>query len=204
MLVMVAIVVVPFLLFGDQLDGMVRAAMEGPSSRIIVACVGVLLLAADVVLPIPSTFVIAGLGAAMGIGLGTALAALGLTLGCGFGYWLGRSLGQGFAERTINFEDLGYIRSQLERHGTWILGACRPVPVLAEASVVVAGVAGLPAGKVLLVTTLANIGVAAVYAFLGASAETRIGFAGAVIGAVALPVAAMFVARAWKNRVSAF
>lgn len=199
MLVMIAIVVVPFLLFGDQLDGMTRAAMEDPSSRVIVAFTGVLLLAADVVLPIPSTFVIAGLGAAMGAGFGTALATLGLTLGCGFGYWLGRSLGQSFAERTINFEDLNSIRSQLERHGTWILGACRPVPVLAEASVIVAGVAGLPAGKVLLITTLANVGVAVVYASLGAAAETRIGLAGAVIGAVALPLAAMLAARTWKK-----
>ena len=95
--------------------------------------------------------------------MGTLLSAVGLTLGCGLGYWLGRQAGRSFAARRPGPDD-PLISSLLERHGAVVLVVCRGVPVLAEASVIAAGVLGMAASRFFLATTLANIGVGAAYA----------------------------------------
>ncbi|WP_051388555.1 TVP38/TMEM64 family protein [Hyphomicrobium nitrativorans] len=199
---MLAVVIVPFLLFGDPLDSFARDAMASASYWPLAGAFGFLLLAADVVLPIPSTVVIALLGGWFGALTGTLVAAGGLTLGCAIGYWLGKRFGFDFAERTIGREDLAAVSTWFERHGVLVLAFCRPVPVLAEASVIAAGVANLPARKVLIVTTLANIGFAAVYALIGARVESGVEFLAALAASIALPGAAMLGARAWRRRTA--
>jgi 3-dehydroquinate synthase len=84
-----------------------------------------------------------------------------------------------------------------------MLVLCRPVPVLAEASVIAAGVAGLPAGHVLAITTLANIGVAATYASLGSSAETGSGLLAALAASIGLPLVAMLTAKTVRRATRA-
>jgi hypothetical protein len=59
----IAAVVVPWLLFGDAFDRLTRETIASPTSRMMVAAAGVVLLAADVALPIPSTVVVSLLGA---------------------------------------------------------------------------------------------------------------------------------------------
>ena len=203
LLVMIAIVVVPFLLFGETLDRLARDMMMSPLSRPLAAVAGFLLLAADVVLPIPSTVVISILGAVLGIAGGTLVATAALTLGCALGYWLGHRLGHDVTERMIGREDFQYLTHQLERYGLLMLVLCRPVPVLAEASVIAAGVAGLPARHVLAITTLANIGVAATYAALGSSAETGSGLLAALAASIGLPLVAMFTAKTVRRATRA-
>jgi membrane protein DedA with SNARE-associated domain len=79
----------------------------------------------------------------------------------------------------------------LDRRGLPILALCRPVPVLAEASVIAAGVVGMPFGRTLFVTGFANLGFSAVYALLGASAQTMLGFLFAAAASLALPALAL-------------
>lgn len=196
---LLAIVIVPFLLFGDRLDQITREAMANASYRPLAAGLGFLLLAVDVVLPIPSTVVIAVLGGWLGALPGTLVAASGLTLGCAIGYWLGQRLGSDFALRMMGAEDFAALPSWFDRHGALVLAFCRPVPVLAEASVIAAGVAGLSVRKVLVVTTLANIAFAGVYAVLGAGAESPRGFLAALVASIALPGTAMLAANAWRR-----
>lgn len=199
-LLMVTLVVVPFLLFGESLERFARDLMTDPSSRPATAMAGLLLLAADVVLPVPSTIVISVLGALLGVLGATLVAAVGLTLGCLWGYGLGRWLGHDFAQRTMGREDFVYLSDRLGRYGLLVLALCRPIPVLAEASVIVAGVAGLSTGKVLVVTTLANIGFAAVYASFGAAADTGAGLLAALAASLGFPLAAILIARALRRR----
>jgi hypothetical protein len=80
--VLIALVVVPFLLFGAELEAWALRVMADDRSKAAVAAAGGLLLASDVVLPIPSTVVISALGALLGGVLGTAIAVIGLTLSC--------------------------------------------------------------------------------------------------------------------------
>jgi uncharacterized membrane protein YdjX (TVP38/TMEM64 family) len=192
---LIAIVVVPFVLFGTSLEGWTFGLMESSRPAAFIAAVGALLLAVDIVLPIPSTVVAAGLGALLGAPLGIAAAAIGLTAGCVVGYGLGRYLGHDFALRELGPSDFAYLSGLLDRYGLWLLAACRPVPVLAEASVIAAGVVGMRPIPVLVVTALANIGFAIVYAGLGASAEGLSGFLAAFAASLALPGIALLVAK---------
>jgi hypothetical protein len=66
LLALLAVVAVPFLLFGETIDGLTQAAMTGTASRAMATAAGFSLLAADVVLPVPSTLVITVLGALLG------------------------------------------------------------------------------------------------------------------------------------------
>jgi uncharacterized membrane protein YdjX (TVP38/TMEM64 family) len=192
--VLIALVVVPFLLFGAELEAWALRVMADDRSKAAVAAAGGLLLASDVVLPIPSTVVISALGALLGGIVGTIVAVIGLTLGCVLGYVLGRALGHDFALRHLGEKDFAYLADLLVRRGLPILALCRPVPVLAEASVIAAGVVGMPVGKTLLVTGLANLGFAGVYALLGASAQSIAGFLAAFAASLALPGLALLVA----------
>jgi uncharacterized membrane protein YdjX (TVP38/TMEM64 family) len=185
------IVVVPFLLFGEELETLTLSVMANDRSRLAAAAGGGLLLASDVVLPIPSTIVIAALGALLGVWLGVAVAVAGLTAGCILGYALGRALGHDFALRQLGERDFTYLADLLDRRGLPILALCRPVPVLAEASVIAAGVVGMPFGRTLFVTGFANLGFSAVYALLGASAQTMLGFLFAAAASLALPALAL-------------
>lgn len=192
--ILLAIIIVPFVLFGTSLEDWTFGLMDAERSAPFIALVGTLLLAADVVLPVPSTVIAAGLGAMLGAPLGIAATALGLTIGCAIGYTLGRWLGHDFAERELGKADFAYLSGLLARYGLPLLALARPVPVLAEASVIAAGVLGLKASTVLLVTGLANIGFATVYAGLGATAEGLTGFLLAFALSLAIPGIALLVA----------
>ena len=61
-----AVAVVPFLLFGGPLEAQARAWLEGPMPRWARAGVVVGLLAGDVLLPVPSSVVNTFAGAALG------------------------------------------------------------------------------------------------------------------------------------------
>jgi uncharacterized membrane protein YdjX (TVP38/TMEM64 family) len=193
--VLLAIVIVPFALFGTSLEAWTFGLKKGTASRAALGVAGSALLAADILLPVPSTVMAAGLGALLGAPLGIAATALGLTLGCAMGFFLGKALGHDFALRELGPTDFAYLANLLDRYGLWLLALCRPVPVLAEASVIAARVMGLRALPVLIVTALANLVFAAVYAGLGASAEGPHGFLAAFVLSLALPGIALLVAK---------
>jgi 3-dehydroquinate synthase len=71
------------------------------------------------------------------------------------------------------------------------LTTARPVPVLAEASALFAGLAGVPFPRYLLITTLANTGISLVYCVAGASAREAHWFLLAFLASCAIPGLAM-------------
>jgi uncharacterized membrane protein YdjX (TVP38/TMEM64 family) len=192
------VVLVPFLLFGDDVETYVGEVLSRPMARTLLAGFAVLALAADVLLPIPSSLVAAALGAVFGAVAGTLLSTVGLTLGCAAGFALGRFAGAHVGPRYQVLERL------LDRYGTAVLVVCRGVPVLAEASVIAAGMLAMPAPRFIAATALANVAVSAVYASLGAVAAERWAAAAFVLAillpavllaAVALGRKMIFVAR---------
>jgi uncharacterized membrane protein YdjX (TVP38/TMEM64 family) len=164
-----AAVVIPYLALGASFEDAATEMFQGQTSRAAAAAIGVLLLAADMVLPIPSSIVATGLGVALGWWAGMLAATAGLTIGCVLGFALGRSGGARLmrARAAVRERRLSEL---LERHGVTVLVLCRGVPILAEASVMAAGALGLPVWRCLAATTLANVAVAAVYAAIGTAA----------------------------------
>jgi len=59
----------------------------------------------------------------------------------------------------------------MARHGAWLLVACRPVPVLAEVSVIVAGMCAMDMRKFVAATLTANALVPLPYVLLGSIAS---------------------------------
>jgi 3-dehydroquinate synthase len=152
-------------------------------------------------LPIPSSFVSAGAVAAVGPVLGAFAIWAGMTAGALVGYALGRSGGTPVVERFVGRNELERAERLMQRFGVGVLVVCRGVPVLAEASVLVAGAARMRFSPFVGVTSAANLGIAVAYALL-----SRFGWGGPaavvtpfVLG-IAVPGAAMAIARRIERR----
>jgi membrane protein DedA with SNARE-associated domain len=162
-----------------------------------------LLLAVDILLPVPSSLVSTALGAVLGWSGGFLVSTLGLTAACWLGYRLGGSAGRGAARRLIPERDLAWLEAAAERWGSGVIVLFRAVPALAETSAIFAGMSRMRPGRFLLLATLANAGISAVYAAVGAYSATVDSFLLAFAGAVLLPgLALLAVDRArWTARL---
>ena len=140
-------------------------AVQGAKEWAVFSAV-VALLALDVLLPVPSSVLSLFSGAALGFTVGALAIWTGMTLGCVLGGMIGggllRPLGLALSEGQVPpGKGVGY---------GWLgLVLCRPVPVLAEASVLLASANGMPLGRLVALTALANLPVALLYAWFGAA-----------------------------------
>lgn len=185
-----AVILVPFAVAGEGMDAWSVAQLRALADRpLLVALLVVALLAADVLLPVPSSIVATLAGLTLGFAGGAAAALAGMVAGCVVAYGVGRWAGAPAAERIVGADEVRRLNALARRHGGWSLAIARPVPVLAEASTLLAGAAAMPFGRFLAVTTAANLGVAAVYAAVGAYAANVQSFLLAVAGAVLVPLA---------------
>jgi membrane protein DedA with SNARE-associated domain len=114
--------------------------------------------------------------------------------GCAFAYALG-ARGSAAAERLVGAPGLARAQAVAARYGDWTIVICRPIPVLAEATAVVAGVVRAPLGRFLALTAAANLGIAAGYAAVGAYAMRVDSFLIAFVGALLIPAMALGVAK---------
>ncbi|MBT2337728.1 MULTISPECIES: 3-dehydroquinate synthase [Pseudomonas] len=163
------LVIASFLLFEQQIQDFLTHLNlylpSTPSQKLGLALLLIALLALDVVLPVPSSMV-ALLAVAMLGSLGGYLAIfIGLCLGAGLGYALGAGYFRLLSGRLgLHQRQPGQMAYRL---GTLSLICLRGVPVLAETSVVAAGMQRYPLRPFLLVTTLANAGLALAYSAIG-------------------------------------
>lgn len=192
LLLTITAILVPFFLWGEAIDAWTSNFVSHPSGWWTIALVLGGLLALDIVLPIPSSLVSTAAGALLGFPGGLAVSTAGMTLSCVAGYYLGRGTP---AERALGQQDMTRALAFRDRYGDWAIILSRPVPVLAEASIFLAGFVRAPQGRVMAVSTLANLGISAVYAATGAYASGKESFLLAFAGAIALPGLAMLVFR---------
>jgi len=191
---LVAAVIIPFLLFANRMDSLAASIAEGAAGwggAVILAG----LLAGDIVLPVPSSMVSAACGVLFGFPLGMALSTAGLTGGCLIGYGLGRILSGERLARLVSPTGAERVTAVMDRHGAWALVMLRGVPVLAEVSVVMAGMVRLPVNRFVAATLLSNLGLSAAYAAAGAWAwDGGMAALAPFVAAIGLPAAARFAA----------
>lgn len=195
MLVVLVVVIAPFLAFGARLEAMAAHAVEASSSAWSMGVVCGVLLALDIVLPVPSSVVATASGAALGFGGGMASSWLGLTLGCLVGYLLGAVAARRGGPVMAAHPSVDRAAS---RYGVGAVVLLRAVPVLAEASVIHAGYAGVPFKTFAWAAGLANLGVAAGYAAVGAYARSTSSLLWAVAGSLLVPAVCMALTRRWR------
>jgi uncharacterized membrane protein YdjX (TVP38/TMEM64 family) len=191
-----ALILVPFVLFEEDFNRLAARLASGEGASWYVAAGIGGLLAADVLLPIPSSVVSAAAGVFLGFARGALVVWLGMTISCGIGYWIG-ARSSAAARRFVGDEGLARASALAGRYGDLTLILCRPVPVLAEATVIVAGLVGTPPGRFFVICAAANAGVALSYAAIGAFSMRVESFLLAFLGAVLVPALGALVARLW-------
>lgn len=200
--VTMALVIVPFLLWGGDLERWATGLLATSDGRLMLGATIVALLAADIALPIPASVLGLASGAALGVPAGTLTVTLGLTIACLGGYCLGRIGGSPVLARFLAARERQALERLAARHGMLALLLCRPLPVLGEASVIFAGAARLPLLPVLLTTTAANAGLGLAYAALGGLANDSRTLALTFIASLAFPGLGWLALR-WLRRPSA-
>jgi uncharacterized membrane protein YdjX (TVP38/TMEM64 family) len=90
--------------------------------------VGIALIWADLVLPIPQTAVIAALGIIYGVLLGGLLGTLGLITGGLLGYGLMLTSARRFAQRFAGPRSLHKVESLFDKGGAWAIVLTRSLP----------------------------------------------------------------------------
>lgn len=194
-LLLLAAVLVPFAIWGERVDTWVAASDWGRDSPAEPAAILAGLLAADGLLPVPSSLASALLGVLLGAAGGTLVSATAMTAGVLLAFLMSRWGGRPLALRLVGEVGLRRAADWLDRRGLAALVLCRPVPVLAEASVIAAGLGAMRLGPVLVATALSNLGISVVYAGAGAAAEGPGTFLLAFLTAILLPGAALLLAR---------
>lgn len=165
-IVLLAAILIPFAVWGEQLERLTLAALSDRQQD-WTALVVVLLLATDVLLPIPSSLVSSAAGAALGWTAGTAASTVGMTAGALVAYGLGRAAGRPVIARWVGAAEMARFDRLFSRVGAWAIVLARPVPVLAESSAFLSGSNAYPVGRFVLLSGAANLAVSAIYAAIG-------------------------------------
>jgi uncharacterized membrane protein YdjX (TVP38/TMEM64 family) len=134
------------------------------------AVLGVGLLIADVLLPVPSSLVMAAHGALFGVWVGTLLSLAGSTGAAVFGFWIGRRGGP-LLNRLVSVEERERADRLLKRWGSLAIIITRPVPLLAETVAIMAGASPMGWSRTILAALAGSLPPAFLYAVAGASAS---------------------------------
>lgn len=140
-----------------------------PAATPAVALLGVGLLIADVLIPVPSALVMILNGTLFGTLGGTLLSLAGALGAAAFGFWLGRKGGP-LLDRLMTPDDRARGDRLIARHGGLAIILSRPLPILAETVSILAGTSPLTWKRLLTATTLGALPPAILYALAGAAA----------------------------------
>lgn len=197
---LMAAILVPFFLWQDRIDAATEAFLREPHARWVIAGVLGGLLAADIVLPVPSSIVNTAAGSLLGFWGGAGAAWAGLMVSTGVGYFLGKGASATALHRLVGSR-ASRGEAVLGGDGAWTLVVCRAVPVLAEASVILAGFRRMPLRRFLVTCALSNLGIAAAYSAIGAYAVGLGSFLFAFAGAIGVPALGMLLTRSLRPRL---
>ena len=146
-----------------------RPALDGRGAS--AALLGIALLVADAVLPVPSSLVMISLGALYGPVLGALLSLSGRFGMAVVGLALGRA-GAPILVKLIGAQRRRHAATLVERWGALAIILSRPVPLLAEAVVLSAGAARVPWRVALAAAFAGSLPEAIAYGVVGGAAAS--------------------------------
>jgi len=166
-----------------------------------VAALGVGLLVADVLIPVPSSFVMVAHGALFGSALGALLSVVGSVLAAALGFWIGRRGGP-LLNRVMGPDERARGDRLLARHGGLAVVLSRPLPILAETVSIIAGTSPMRWRSLLLAATFGVLPPSLLYAIAGASAATLDDQVWMFAGVMGSAAAFWLISRAVERRLS--
>jgi uncharacterized membrane protein YdjX (TVP38/TMEM64 family) len=140
------------------------------SGGILPAVIGVLLLIADVWLPVPSSVIMTANGALFGILIGTMLSLVGSLGATLVGFGMGRA-GSNLLRRLVTTPEYETSELLLKKWGILAIIVTRPVPILAETVAILAGASSLRWTQVTIASIVGISPAAFLYALAGATAS---------------------------------
>lgn len=178
-LLLALLVAAPFALWGERLEAVlsVGGALDWMRATGWAWAAGTGLILADVVLPIPTTAVMAALGVLYGPVLGGLIGGVASMLAASIGYWLCRALGPGVARRLAGPSGLDEARRLFDRWGFGLVALSRWFPVLPETVAFLAGLVAMPFARFLAATAAGALPLGLVFAtggHLGAEAPLAV------------------------------
>lgn len=181
------VLLLPFLLFAQDLLAFGERFFLTERADISYMVGAALLLAGDSVLPTPSSVVATLLATRVGFWPAAIANWAGMTAGCLLALWLGGG-GRGALKRT-GYDLPAPLIEWIERNGLLATLLCRPVPVLAEATLILAGAAGIPRRLLFALCAVANLALGCAYAYAGSGGNSGLIDPGAILfGAAVIPV----------------
>ena len=168
--VLVGITLIPTLILDDEIDA--QFAGEEGLNRLRAYgdwawAVAIGLIVSDLVLPVPSTAIIAGLGMLYGPWLGGLIGGLGSILAGLVAYGAGRLLGRPALKYLTGDADLERLSRFFAKHGLWAIALSRWMPLLPEALCALAGSARMPPGRFLAALACGSLAMGFAFGFLG-------------------------------------
>ncbi len=176
---------------GFRLEPMIESwlAHAGTGSALTV----VALLASDLFLPIPSSFVMVASGAAFGVTWGALLSLVGSIGGEWLGFELVRRYGRRASARIVGDDEIERLGRVFARHGGAAVLVTRALPVVMETMSVVAGLSKMKRSTFLLASLAGTAPIVVVYAYAGAVSRQT----GSLIPAVVILIAVAGAAWVW-------
>lgn len=183
--------IVPFLLFGHSVELSARRFFIGGSGDGAAMVAAAILLGGDPVLPTPSSVVATLLAAKVGFVRAAIVNGAALSFACLFGYALGRGGGAVLARSGHGLPPR--FADWVRRHGLVAVLLCRPVPVLAEASLMIAGATRHKPHLLLAACCATQMLLGMVYAYAGSGwGQGRWESVSVLAGAVLPPIIGAF------------
>jgi len=158
--------------------------------------VGIGLLVADLLLPVPGTVVMSALGFIYGPWLGGLIAGAGSMAAGLAGYGVGRCFGEKSARRWLGNIDFEKGRLLFGRGGGWLVSLSRALPILPEVITCTAGLVRMPFGKFLLALACGSLPMGFLFAIIGAAGRDAPGWS--MILSLIIPAFLWAVARKWR------
>lgn len=194
-LLVATVIIIPFCIWGGAIDAWFDGQMKLASDhRIRTALLLFCLLATDIVLPVPSSLASTCCGLTLGFTAGFLISFMAMTVSAVLGYLLGRFC-SGYAAKLIGARDQEVLENFAQNGGKRLLLLLRPVPVLAEASVLFSGLARQPIKRAAGEVLLGNVIVSAVYAAVGAWGKSADSMLPAFAATVAVSGICLFVGK---------
>jgi len=157
---------------GIDLDPLIKnwMAHAGTGSALTM----IALLAADILLPIPSSLIMILSGAAFGVVWGSIFSLVGSIGGEWLGFEMVRRYGKAASERIAGEDEIARVGRMFDRYGAAAVAITRALPVIMETTSVVAGLSQMTRRTFLLASLLGTAPIVVIYAYAGAvSRETN-------------------------------
>lgn len=166
----------PFIFWGEHFEERLSgegAAIWLESYGAYAWATGIGLLIADLVLPIPTTAVMAALGIVYGPLLGGAIASAGSVASGAIGYGIGRYLGRPVVLRLVGAAALAEGDRLFARAGGWFVALSRWLPIVSEVVACAAGLARMPRMIFAAALLCGSLPLGFVFAVIGAAGERQ-------------------------------